>query len=222
MSKVMMVRCGVTVVREAYLLAAASAAQLIGDEAAAEAWTTTSALPGFTVGGLAAHLSGQVTVVAQALNLPQPQGEVVSLPGHYARVSWIGADLDDDINVQIRQGGEDAALDGAIAVAARTESAMREIATLLPDQPADRLVQPPAGPWVLSLDDFLTTRMMEIAVHSDDLACSVAIPTPHLPAAVLDPVFALLSALAVRRHGPTAVLRALTRAERAPASIAAF
>jgi hypothetical protein len=32
----------------------------------------------------------------------------------------------------------------------------------------------------------------------------------------------LLSRLAVRRHGPTAVLRALSRAERAPATIAAI
>jgi hypothetical protein len=39
---------------------------------------------------------------------------------------------------------------------------------------------------------------------------------------VLDPVFALLTRLAVRRHGPTALLRALSRSERAPATIAAF
>ena len=81
---------------------------------------------------------------------------------------------------------------------------------------------PPAGPWALRLDDFLTTRMMEIAVHSDDLACSAGVPTPQLPDAVLDPVFALLSRLAARRHGAPALLRALTRAERAPATVAAF
>ncbi|MGH3387023.1 MAG: maleylpyruvate isomerase N-terminal domain-containing protein, partial [Nocardioidaceae bacterium] len=67
-----------------------------------------------------------------------------------------------------------------------------------------------------------TTRMMEIAVHSDDLAASVDVATPDLPAEVVDTVVDLLSRLAVRRHGPTAVLRALTRAERAPAGIAAF
>jgi hypothetical protein len=40
--------------------------------------------------------------------------------------------------------------------------------------------------------------------------------------AVLDPVLGLLTGLAARRHGPTAVLRALSRSERAPASISAF
>jgi len=63
---------------------------------------------------------------------------------------------------------------------------------------------------------------MEIAVHSDDLAVSVGVPTPPLPAAVIDPVLALLTQVAVRRHGQTAVLRTLSRSERAPATIAAF
>ena len=89
-------------------------------------------------------------------------------------------------------------------------------------EPAGRTVSPPAGPWALTLDDFLVTRMMEIAVHSDDLACSVGVDPPDLPETVLHPVFDLLLALAVRRHGPTALLRALSRAERAPASVVAF
>ena len=37
-----------------------------------------------------------------------------------------------------------------------------------------------------------------------------------------DAVLALLTRLAARRHGPAAVLRALSRAERAPATIAAI
>ena len=65
-------------------------------------------------------------------------------------------------------------------------------------------------------------RMMEIAVHADDLAVSVGLATPALPDAVLDPVFALLTRLSIRRHGTVALLRALSRAERAPASVTAF
>jgi hypothetical protein len=45
--------------------------------------------------------------------------------------------------------------------------------------------------------------------------------TPALPQSAIDTVIDLLSRPA-RRHGPTAVLRALSRAERAPATIAAF
>jgi hypothetical protein len=64
--------------------------------------------------------------------------------------------------------------------------------------------------------------MMELAVHSDDLAVSVGTATPALRQSAVDTVIDLLSRLAVRRHGPTAVLRALSRAERSPATIAAF
>jgi hypothetical protein len=63
---------------------------------------------------------------------------------------------------------------------------------------------------------------MELAVHSDDLAVSVALPTPALPPTAVNAVVDLLTRLSVRRHGATAVLRTLTRAERAPRSIAAF
>ena len=76
--------------------------------------------------------------------------------------------------------------------------------------------------WSLRRDDLLTTRMMEIAVHSDDLAASAGVTAPPLPGDVLEPVLALLNRLAVRRHGQSAVITALTRAERAPGSIAAF
>jgi hypothetical protein len=80
----------------------------------------------------------------------------------------------------------------------------------------------PWGPWALMLDDLLITRMLEIAVHGDDLAHSTGLPTPALSADVADTVVVLLSRLAARRHGTTAVLRALSRAERAPTTITAF
>jgi hypothetical protein len=72
--------------------------------------------------------------------------------------------------------------------------------------------------WALTLDDFLLTRLVEVAVHVGDPAVSVGLPTPPLPADVTGPVLDLLARLAVRRHGPVAVLRALTRVERAPIS----
>jgi hypothetical protein len=97
-----------------------------------------------------------------------------------------------------------------------------ELAAVLPTEPGDRVVFLPWGPWSLRLDDFLITRMMELAVHSDDLAYSVDTDTPELPDAVLEPVLGLLTALAVRRHGQPAVLRALSRAERAPDRINAI
>jgi hypothetical protein len=63
---------------------------------------------------------------------------------------------------------------------------------------------------------------MEIAVHGDDLAVSVDVPTPAFPDEVFAPVVALLTGLAARRHGQAALLRALSRSERAPATVSAL
>lgn len=76
--------------------------------------------------------------------------------------------------------------------------------------------------WDLTLDDFLTTRFLELVAHSDDLAVSVDLPTPTVPESAATVVVDLLSRLALRRHGSTAVIRALFRSERAPTTISAL
>jgi Mycothiol maleylpyruvate isomerase N-terminal domain len=206
----------------AFLIAADSATTLISHPTIGERWSDPSALPGFTVGGLAEHLAGQVFSLARALATEPSPHEVVPLLEHYARAAWVGADRDSPTNVAILGGGETAAEEGHAALVARLEAAVAELRATLPDQPEDRRIEPPAGPWTLTLDDFLVTRMMEIVVHSDDLACSVDLPTPALPGEVEDPVLGLLVSLAVRRRGSIAMVRALTRHGRAPESITAF
>ncbi|HTF10052.1 MAG TPA: hypothetical protein VK659_17935 [Asanoa sp.] len=47
-------------------------------------------------------------------------------------------------------------------------------------------------------------------------------PTPDLPPAATEATVALLARLATWRYGPMAVVRALARKERAPASVAAL
>ena len=208
--------------RDDFLSTARSAAGLLREPAVAAAWSRPSALAEWDVGGLAGHLAYQVLAVPQALAGPVPRERTISLLDHYARVQWIGAAIDDEINVRIRRGGEEAAAEGPAALAARVDAAIEELTEGLASA-GDRPVRIPLwGAWSLRLDDLLTTRMMELAVHSDDLAVSVGIATPALPRAAVDTVVDLLARLAVRRHGPTAVLRALSRAERAPATIAAF
>ena len=208
--------------RDDFLSTARSAAGLLRDPAVVAAWSGPSALPEFTVGGLAGHLAYQILAVPPALAEPVPQEETISLLDHYGRVAWIGASLDEEINVRIRRGGERVAAEGPEALAARVDAAIGELSGSL-ETAADRPVRIPLwGPWSLRLDDLLITRMMELAVHADDLAVSVGVATPELPHSAVDTVVDLLSRLAVRRHGATAVLRALSRAERAPATIAAI
>jgi hypothetical protein len=211
-----------TPTRDAFVQAATSVAALLRDPAVATAWDSASVLREFSVAGLAGHLARQVLAVPRVLAQPVPADQPVPLLDHYGRVSWIDAALDDEANAEIRRSGEDEAADGATALATKTAVAVEALRSALPAELAGQLVRPSWVSWTLTLDDFLITRMMEIAVHSDDLALSVGVATPALPPAVLDPVLELLTRLAVRRHGPTAVLRALSRSERAPGTIAAF
>jgi len=208
--------------RAAYLDAAAIAADLLDQPAVADRWREPSALPEFAVSGLAGHLGRQLTQVVDVLAGDATGRATVPLAEHYGRSAWLGKDVDEPVNVTIRTQGEESAAGGPAALRETVRAALDALRAALPAEPADRAVLLPWTGWALTLDDFLVTRMMEIAVHSDDLAVSVGVPTPAFPEPVLGPVLALLTDLAVRRHGQTAVLRALSRRERAPQTITAL
>jgi hypothetical protein len=213
---------GMTIAPDAFLTAARAARALIAESAVAQAWTRPSVLPGFTVGGLAAHLGAQVVMAAGLLTAPLPESEAVTALEHYARATWVSADRDADVNVAIRDRGEDLAREGHDALLSAVDDALAALDVGLPGADLTRSVPTPAGPWALPLAEALLTRTLEITVHLDDLATSVELPTPELPEEVVAPVLRLLVVVAARRHGQTALLRVLTRPDRAPASVGAF
>ena len=209
-------------VTHAYMEAARGAMHLLHDPTVAAAWDGPSALQGFAVSGLAGHLARQVFHVPALLALSPPDERPITLLEHYVRSAWVGAAVDDEVNVRIRRDATPQAVKGPATLAAQVKAAVEDLRDTLPAQPVDRVVYLSWGPWALSLGDFLTTRMLEIAIHNDDLAVSVGVDAPALSSSVIEPVVDVLSRLAVRRHGAAAVLRALSRAERAPATIAAI
>lgn len=211
-----------TSVRSAFDSAAQFAVDLLSEPAVARYWAEPSALAEMGVGALAAHLARQIFNVQVVLDEPVGPEPPIPLLEHYARVTWVDAGLQDTPNVVIRRDSEKGAVIGAAALAVSAAKAAIDVRGRLATEPADRVVLLPWGPWSLTLDDMLVTRIMEIAVHGDDLACSVGLPDVQLPAAVADIATGLLVRLAVRRHGQAAVLRALSRSERAADSIAAF
>ncbi len=205
------------------LLATADALQvLLGDQQLAVAWNEASALPEFSVCGLAGHLASQVFNIEQVLAEPDDTGPVLSVVEHYGRAAWIGAGLDAPVNVAVRDVGERRATGTPRRLAADVGTAVVRLRVALADEPADRIVAIPWTAWRLALDDFLLTRMVEMVVHSDDLVASAPVAPPPIPAAATELVLDLLMRLAVRRHGPASVLRAFTRQERADPSITAI
>jgi hypothetical protein len=211
-----------TALADAFLDAAASAADLLAHPAVATDWDKPSALAEFSVRGLAGHLAYQVLNVPDVLTAPAPDAPPLTLEQHYGQVRWRGTDINNETNAGIRASGEARAEVGPVQLVAEVHDATERLRAILSDVAGDRPVFLPWAGWSLTADGFLTTRMMEIAVHSDDLAVSVGVPTPELPVRVLHPVYDLLFVLALRRHGHTAVLRALSRSERVPATISAF
>jgi len=208
--------------RGIYLDVADAAAHLLAAPEVAARWEEPSALAEMSVRALAGHLAGQVFFIPAVLAEPVPVEEPITLHEYYARVSWIGSELDTPFNRSIRSGGAQDAADGPAALAARVATCVRQLRATLAAAPARPVRRPSWGPWSISLDDFVTSRMLELVIHTDDLAHSVDLATPEFPPQAVETVVDILSRIALRRHGATHLLRALSRSERAPASISAL
>lgn len=207
-------------IRDAFLSAAGTAAALLHDPAVAARWARPSALADFSVAGLARHLANQVTHTVPRL-AAAPGAAAIPVLEHFTRNTWVTSGVNGDDNISIRQRGErDAATTTPAALAAEIDTALTELRHVVPAVPADRIVD--LGDWALTVDDFLLTRVLELVVHSDDLAVSLGVPTPPMPSEATEATIGLLARIAAWRHGPVAVVRALSRAERAPETITAL
>ena len=207
-------------VQAVFVEAATIGLELVGRPDVTRRWGDPSALAGMTVGALAAHLAQQVTRVPEVLAFPVPDERPVNLVEHYLRSAW--ANGDESANASVRGRAAADAAEGPTQVLAHALEALATARTDLPQEPAGRWVRPPWVTWNLALDDYLRSRLVEIVVHCDDLAVSVGVDPPAWPEDVIAPVLGVLTTVAVRKHGVPAVLRSLSRAERAPRSIAAF
>jgi mycothiol maleylpyruvate isomerase-like protein len=208
---------------QTFVAAARIAADLATSPQVAQRWTDESACAGMTVGGLAHHLFRQATVTVQLLAAPPvADAELVSLLGHYERAAWVTAGPDAEVNVGVREGSNADAAGGPEELRALVEATLAELPAALAAPREPETVHIPWQGWSLTTHDYVVTRLMEMVVHSDDLAASIGVPTPEFPEEVVAPVLGLLSGVAVRRHGQAAVVRALSRPQRAPASVSAF
>jgi hypothetical protein len=208
--------------RASFLAAAGIAADLLRRPEVAERWRDESACAGMSVGGLAFHLASQVTNTVRLVGAAAPDDVPIPLLEHYARAAWVHSGLDEEVNVGIREGSDADAAAGPEALGALLDEQLGRLPDVLTEAQPGASVMIPWQGWSLTVHDWLVTREMEIVVHSDDLAASIGVPPPEFPESVVTPVLALLTAIAVRRHGQAAVVRALSRPQRAPSSVSAF
>jgi hypothetical protein len=208
--------------RRAFVEACHIAFALADDHVVVAGWDAESACAGMTVGGLTHHLLGQVRNSVGLLSEPPSGHEPIALLDHYARADWVSSSADDEANTSIREDGNDAATAGPRAVLDVIPPLLERLPAMLAEPRTPDTVFIPWQGWALTTDDFLATRAMELVVHSDDLAASVGLPTPAFPDPVVAGVVDLLAGVAMRRHGQIAVVRALSRPQRAPGTVSAF
>ena len=199
------------------------ACQLATRPDVAARWSDESACAGMTIGGLANHLVAQVDIAVSILGGPPSELVPIALAEHYRRAAWVRTDLDEEPNPGIRNGANREAEAGPEALTQRVADGLAGLPAALAaaaEGPDSRLV--PWQGWALSAHDLMVTRLMEMVVHSDDLAASIEVETPQFPDEVVAAVLALLTGVAVERHGQTAVVRVLARPQRAPRQVSAF
>ncbi|MDX5564290.1 maleylpyruvate isomerase N-terminal domain-containing protein [Streptomyces sp. ID05-04B] len=205
----------------AFLDTAEVTSRLLRSPVLAERWEQPSALAQFRVSGLAGHLARAVFNVERWLaEPPQAGGTPIDAVVYFLSGTGPAPHLENAVPRRIREVGEQEAAGGPAVLVEAFDAARARLAAQLPTMPLDRHVGVFAH--VLPLDQCLLTRLVELVVHLDDLAVSLAAPTPSVPVEATDAVIACLTRIAVARHGVLPVMRTLARRERSTDPIAAF
>jgi uncharacterized protein (TIGR03083 family) len=199
-----------------FFAATSSVAELIESPAVGDRWGERSCLEGFTVGGLVGHVVRSVQALVDLLERPLPEGARVVTPAEFFGVNKAKDPvLDDPFAKFIIKDGENRAECGQRAVVRTFRELVgqaEEVLGSLTPMTIIPTVRVPDG--VTSLGIYLTTRVVELVVHGDDLASSVGIDwQPPFAAGAL--AIGILVQIATEQHGAVEVLRVLARSERA-------
>jgi hypothetical protein len=198
------------------------AAELATSAQVRERWAGESACAGMSTGGLAHHLQDQTRNTIRLFAAEPHDQAPITVEEHYRRAAWVHTSLDGEVNAAIARGSDEEAVGGPDVLAEQVREQLAALPAALAAVDDDRPVLVPWQGWALTAHDFAVTRLMEILVHADDLAASVDLPTPQFPDEAVRVVLGLLTSVALERHGQTALVRALSRPQRAPATVAAF
>jgi hypothetical protein len=195
--------------------AAGSVLELVASPEVGREWRRPSVLEGMTVGGLSAHFVSALRMTLILLARERPETEVVATPfAFFGDNRREGAGHDDERNLLIVAMAEEGAAEGQAEVVDELTSMIAQVDAALQEQPPGHLIATSRLPEaVCRLDDYVVTRITEVVLHGDDLACSVGVVW-HPPARAADATIGLLVGMARERVGELEVLRALAREER--------
>lgn len=198
-------------IRQAMAAAARATGDILASPEIADRWSEPSALQGFTIGGLAAHVTTVLASCHRCMDDPDTTDEPLPPEAYYTTFTL--TEPGSDANATVVAHGEERAAHGPDKTRARFDELLGSLEERLETEPEGRVAQI-FGALPMRLDDFFLTRALEFAVHSDDLAVSIGAPTPEIAPPCLDLVLGHMVSVARHRHGDLSVLRAFTRRER--------
>jgi uncharacterized protein (TIGR03083 family) len=201
---------------DVFVDSSSAVAALIDSTEVERSWTRPSSLDGWSVGGIAGHLVTSVGNTAALLDRPiDPNTRLLSVAEYYGANRADGPVLDDPIAQFIRDDGEKRAAQGPAAVAVEFRGVVDAVTPRLRGLSRDHRIPTSRIPdATTTIDVYLVTRLIELAVHGDDLAVGAGVAWSPPPLAGMLAAEMLLG-LAIDRVGSIAVLRAFARAERA-------
>ena len=187
-------------IREAYADAAAFFVETVA-HISDEAWSQP-ALGEWTVRDLVGHTNRAFVTVDTYLDKPAEAAEIMRPVDYYLRAA---AALGDPAMVTARgqEAGEALGADPGAAVQATAQRVLARVAR----EADDALLATPVGG--IRLIDYLPSRVLELTVHTADIATAVKLDRKAPPSA-LSVCLHLMADLAVERGCPTILLRSLT------------
>jgi uncharacterized protein (TIGR03083 family) len=171
----------------------------------------------WTVRELAAHTARGLRVIGQYLTIPDADDEVaIELP---SAAAYFRAALSmPDVNAGIADRGRQSALEIGAALPTVAGEWLAEVVELVRAAPPDAYVRHFAG--TIALPDYLETRVVEVVVHTADLAAATGQPPPTVGPAVRLTLDVL--AATVPDESAVPVMLALAGRGRLPAGFSAF
>lgn len=148
------------------LLAQTQAVRRAASQLSGEQLAGPSGLPGWDVHHLLVHMAQQLEAVPRFLDQPAPAGNKAQVDlTTWALSTASVADRLDELTQEAALATPDAN--------ARIDDAVRQLNEVLPQARSTRLIPHVFGP--MRAVDFLVTRLVELVVHSDDLAVATGV-----------------------------------------------
>jgi hypothetical protein len=178
-----------------------------------------------TVGGVAAHLTMATKALVGVLEERPLTGALADAatgpPQERRAVDFVTAsrpespaELETPVARWVQDKAAADAARGPAVVLERYDRGVLQAAEVLEHAPPERVVLVPVN-IVMTVEDYVATRLVEVVVHCDDLAASLGPEPPPLRPEAVAYVADLLWASVRQRAGDAVVVRAMSRSERA-------